>query len=471
MQTSALYLLSVVEAADLLRRREISALELTRAVLDRIDEVEQQINAYITVTREAALDQAASADRELRGGDWRGQLHGIPIALKDLFDTADVRTTAGSSILRERIPNHDATVVRRLKDVGAILLGKLNLHEFAYGVTTINPHFGPTRNPWKLDRVPGGSSGGSAAAIAAGECLASLGTDTGGSVRIPAAYCNVVGLKPTYGRVSRAGVVPLSWSLDHVGPMTRNVRDTAILLNAIAGYDPADPSSARMDREDFTADLEQRLSGIRVGIPRDYFSNVVSAEVAQAVQRAGETLKSAGAELIDFDLPFVASLPTISSAIMMPEASANHVKDLQEHRAEIGDDVRMRLELGLVEPAVQYVRAQQARRLVQEACLQSMESLDVFLTATTPTTAPLIDAQATGLPSVGTRLTAPINVLGWPAISIPCGFGSDGLPIGMQLVAKPWQERVLLRAAFAYESLTSWHKSFPSLAPAGQPPP
>lgn len=463
MAAQTLCLLTVAEAADLIRRKEVSATELTEAVLERIDAVEERVNAYITLTSREALAQAAAADREIQSGGWRGPLHGIPIALKDLIDTAGIRTTAGSSIFEQRVPTSDATVVRRLHDAGAVLLGKLNLHEFAYGVTTINPHFGITHNPWKLDRVPGGSSGGSAAALAAGECFASLGTDTGGSIRIPAAYCNVVGLKPTYGRVSRAGIIPLSWSLDHVGPMTRSVRDAAIVLSAIAGRDPADPTSVAGQSADFTSGLDAGAKGLRIGVPHDYFNNFVAPEVKDAVAVATRVLEGAGAEVEAFDFPYLASIPTISSAIMMPEASAYHFADLQEHAAKIGNDVRMRLELGALQPAVQYVKAQQARRLVQDACLRALSGLDLFVVPTTPTPAPEIEVQATGLPGVATRLTAPINVLGWPAISVPCGFSADGLPIGMQLVAKPWQERLILRAAFAYESLTDWHQRVPTL--------
>lgn len=464
MTAGGAHLLSLAEAARLIRERRLSPLELTQACLDRVSALDGELNAFITVTREEALDDARRASDEIARGRWRGPIHGIPLALKDLFDTSGVRTTAGSRILAQRVPASDAWVVGRLKAAGAVLVGKLNLHEFAFGATGKNPHYGPVRNPWNSGCIAGGSSSGSGAAVAAGQCLFSLGTDTGGSVRIPAALCGIVGLKPTFGRVSRNGVFPLSWSLDHVGPMTRTVEDNAIVLQAIAGEDPGDPSSRNGPVPDYTAAIGSGIEGLRVGIPTRFFFESLDDDVQEAVTSALSVLEGLGARVDEFSPPYADEMPAAVTAIMMPEALAVHHRWMRERPGDYGDDVRHRLELGALIQAVDYVHAQRLREASVRAWAETVFSVfDVVVTPTCAIPAPPLDKSDLGTTLSLVRLTNPINLLGAPAISVPCGFSAKGLPVGLQIITRWFEEATLFRVAFAYEQAAPWRTRRPPL--------
>ncbi len=449
--------LTVAAAAELIRSRQLSPVELTEACLDRIERLDGSLNAFITVTREQALADARGATDEIARGAYRGPLHGIPMALKDLFQTAGVRTTAGSKILAEHVPAEDAHVVSRLKVAGAVLLGKQNMHEFAFGATGINPHYGPVRNPVDTGRITGGSSSGSGAAVAAGECLASLGTDTGGSVRIPASLCGIVGLKPTYGRVSRRGVVPLSWSLDHVGPMARTAEDAAIVLQAIAGGDPGDESSSREPVPDYRAALSGGVRGLRIGVAFDglrmsgFFAGIY-ADLEAAVHGAIEVLERLGAEVREVDLPLLEELHAAAAAILMPEALSYHQKWLATRPDDYGEEVRHRLELASMYPAVHYVNAQRLRELAVRAWREQVFA-EVDLVAVPATATAAVPIEEAGLETTLSlvRFTNPFNVLAVPAVSVPCGRTGDGLPIGLQLVGRWFDEATVLRAAHGYQ--------------------
>ena len=470
MNADELCFLSISEAADLIETRRLSPVELTRAHLDRIERTEPSLNAFITLLSEEAVESAEAAEREIANGNLRGPLHGIPIGLKDLYFTKGIRTTVGTKILRDFVPDYDAAVTEKFADTGAILMGKLQMHEFALGATSVNPHDGPARNPWNPDRITGGSSGGSGAAVAAGQCMAALGSDTGGSIRIPGALCGIVGLKPTFGRVSRHGVYPLSWSLDTVGPMTRTVRDSAIVLNAITGYDRRDPSSIDAPIEDFTSGIEDGISGLRIGIPDDFFYDVISPEVAEAVCRAAGILSDLGAEVERCSIPALNHALGISSAILVTEAAETVFDKLRDRPEDIGADVRARLRLGAVTPAVDYIKAQRARSAYNAQLEEAMQRYDLLL-------APSVAVGATGIDqefvevagkqenalSLMSRLTRPFNLTGQPTISVPCGFTDEDMPIGIQLAGRQWEESTVLRAAHAYEQATEWHTRRPNL--------
>jgi aspartyl-tRNA(Asn)/glutamyl-tRNA(Gln) amidotransferase subunit A len=452
---------SLEDAVAALRSRSVRALELTEASLRRIAAREPELNAFITVTADDARHRAGTADA-------RGALAGAPIALKDLFDVSGVPTTAGSKLLASNIPSEDGEIARRLFDAGAVNLGKTNLHEWAFGVTTNNPHFGPTRNPWSLDRIPGGSSGGNGAALVAGMCFGAIGSDTGGSIRIPASLCGVVGLKPTYGRVSLRGAIPLAWSLDHPGPMARTVRDTALLLQIIAGYDPGDPISADVPVDDYVADIESGVRGLRVGVVRGRFFGRLEAnerpvpEVATAIQGAVDVLAGEGARVEDVELPRTDELRNAQHVIIGTEAAAYHRERMSSDRAAFGTDVAKRLEVGATHAGTAYARSRRTRDELRRAYADALAGWDAIVLPTTPITAPLRDGQdAVAAAATLTAYTSPFNLVGLPAISLPCGFDASGLPIGLQLVARPWAEARLLRVARAYERATSWHERRP----------
>jgi aspartyl-tRNA(Asn)/glutamyl-tRNA(Gln) amidotransferase subunit A len=464
--------LSIAEAANLIRRKKLSPVELAQACLQRIDDLDTRLRAYITVSRQGALESAQQAASAIAGGDYRGPLHGIPLALKDLFDTAGIRTTAGSKIMADRVPAEDAEVAARLKAAGAVILGKLNMHEFAYGATGVNPHYGATCNPWDPTRISGGSSSGSAAAVAAGMALGALGTDTGGSIRIPSALCGITGLKPTYGRVSLRGVIPLSTSLDHVGPMARSAADAAIVLQAIAGHDPADETSSQEPVPDYAKRLEGRgLNGLRVGVPREHFFDDVEEEVAAAVRGAISTLEELGSQVSEVSLPHIDEAPVAVSAVMLTEALGYHRRWLAERPQDYGDDVRQRLEMG-TSASAGYEQAQRLRPLIVEEWREKVfDRVDLLAVPTTPVPAPRLeegDLQAT-LDLI--RFTNPFNLVGVPAISVPCGFSSGGpstsprtgLPIGLQFVGRWFEEATVLAAAHAYQQATDWHRRAPPL--------
>jgi aspartyl-tRNA(Asn)/glutamyl-tRNA(Gln) amidotransferase subunit A len=464
--------LEIVEVAPLLRDRRVSPVELTEAYLDRITRLDSRLNTYIRVMPEQARAAAREAELEIGRGAWRGPLHGVPIGIKDLFDVAGVPTTMGSKILRDNVPSLDATVVERLRTAGAVILGKHNLHEFAFGITSENPHYGAVRNPWDLDRVPGGSSGGTAAAVAAGLCAAGLGSDTGASIRAPASFCGIVGLKPTYGRVSKAGALPLAWSLDHPGPLARSVADCALVLQAIAGSDSRDLSSSSEPVPDFSADLDRGVGGLRLGIPREYFFDIVEPEVKRLFDQAIATLEGLGAQVVEVSLPHVEHAQVAGNVIMSSEAAAWHAKWLRERPGDYGADVLQRIRGGLLVRATEYLHSQQMRALIQEDFLKAFEQVQVVLSPTVPLVAPPIGhTLEPGGPlnvvprAIANRTTVPCNLTGMPAISVPCGFSqTDRLPVGLQIMAPAFAEPRVLRVAAAYESATEWRRQRPPIA-------
>jgi aspartyl-tRNA(Asn)/glutamyl-tRNA(Gln) amidotransferase subunit A len=462
--------LSIAEAGEQLRRRALSPVELTRAYLERIQQQDGNLLAYITVLSAEALAAAAAAEEEIARGHYRGPLHGIPIALKDLVLTRGIRTTCGSRILRDWVPDADATVAARLAEAGAILLGKLNMHEFAYGPTGVNPHYGTPRNPWDPQRMPGGSSSGSAVAVAAGLCAGALGTDTGGSIRIPATFCGLVGLKPTYGRVSRAGVIPLAWSLDHVGPMTRTVTDAALLLQVLAGRDPADPSTADVPVPDYRRAMQEEVRGLRLGLPKDLFFERLDPEVRGAVHAAARSLEGLGASIQEVPLSRIQHAGPASFAIIAAEATAYHEPYLKTRAAEYGADVRARLMTGQFILAGHYLKAQRARQVIRADVDAALQQVDALLFPTTPIAAPPLDAREVTLDGHTEdvrgwliRCTRPINVTGHPALSVPCGLTAGGLPIGLQLVGRHFDEATLLRVGHAFEAVSPMRGHRPPL--------
>ncbi len=450
--------LTLSEAAHLIAQRQVSPLELTRAHLARIDQLDPQVNSFITLTADSALRSAQDAEDALQTGRALGPLHGIPLALKDLYETSGVRNTIGSKFLAGYVPETDAAVVHMLKAAGAVLIGKLNMHEIALGVTNVNPHYGDCRNPWDLARIAGGSSGGSAAALAAELCLGSLGSDTGGSIRIPSSLCGVVGLKPTFGRVSLRGVHPLSWNLDHAGPMARRVRDAALLLQVIAGYDVDDPFSVNAPVEDYLARLEEGVRGWRVGLASDDFFTDASAEVVGAVQEAAKKFESLGAKVSEVEIPGGRDAARANGLMTISDAAAVHYERLQTRPEDYGPDVYQRLRTGAATKVNEYILARRTQTLMRRRFEDFFAGYDVLLTPTTPVVATSREgSDAVERAPQLTRFTAPFNLTGLPAISLPCGFTREGLPIGLQIVARPWAEVNLLRAAHAYEAATEWH--------------
>jgi aspartyl-tRNA(Asn)/glutamyl-tRNA(Gln) amidotransferase subunit A len=449
--------LSLAQVSAEIRGGRVSPVEATEACLQRIGERDGLLNSFLTLCANAALAEAHERAEELAAGRWRGPLHGVPIALKDLFCTAGVRTTSGSASLRDHVPERDATVVRRLREAGAIVLGKLNMHEHAFGVTNLNPHFGACRNPRNTEHMTGGSSGGSAAAVAAELCYAALGSDTGGSIRCPAALCGIVGIKPTYGRVSRSGVLPLSWSLDHVGPMARTVEDAALLLEAISGYDPADATSARRAVPPFAASLEGGVGGLRLALPREHFWRPAHPQVRESVLAAAAALERDGATVEEVSLPAMEYAAIPQFFVICAEAAAYHREALTTRYADYGADVRLRLLQGMCMSASEYLDAQRARATVRQEFLDTLQRYDAFLTPTVPIPAPRLDQEEVAVDGISAPLlffmmrnTFPFNLTGLPAVSVPCGL-ADGLPVGLQIAGRPWDEATLLRIARTVE--------------------
>lgn len=459
----------IEQAARLLRRGEISPVDLVDVSLERIERWSPQLNVYLTVLAENARRQAKAAEREIRRGRVKSPLHGIPVSLKDNFWTRGVRTTAGSAILADWVPNADSDVAKSLAEAGAILLGKTNMHEFAYGITGENPHYGSSRNPWAPERISGGSSGGSVVAVALGMGAASVGTDTGGSIRLPSALCGIVGLKPTYGLVSTAGVVPLGTTFDHCGPIARNVTDACILLEAIAGKYPR--GAARPGWRALRKTLPRRF---RIGLPREFYFDRLEPDVRCAVEGAAKKFELLGARVEEVSLPRLASAVEQATNVVAAEASAYHESQgyFPARAAEYGDDVRGHLEFGHKLLAVDYFRGLGARRDIIADFEAAFEKVDVILAPTAPISAPRVgetQVRVTGDRETATRaellrLTRPSNISGMPAISIPCGFTREGLPVGMQLMGPRWGERRLLAIARAYEEATEWHMRRPNLA-------
>lgn len=450
-----LCVLSLEDAARLVASKQVSPVELTDATLARVASLNPALNAFITVTEEQARAAAREAEREIAAGRYRGPLHGIPVAVKDLFATKGVRTTAGSKILRDWVPDYDATVVTKLSEAGAVGLGKLGLHEFAFGTTSDNVHFGAVRNPWNLDHVPGGSSGGSGAATAAGLAFATLGSDTGGSIRIPAAACGCVGLMPTYGRASLYGAVPLSWSLDHPGPLTRTVRDAAIVLRAISGHDPLDLTTDARPVPDWLDGAERGPRGLRIGVPKQYFFDNLAPDIERLVRKALGDLESAGASLREVDWPQLSTYVGPTTAVMFAEASAYHAPHFPARRDDYGAQVAFLLDLGLKTTGVQYV---QGYRLMQEvrggAADAVLDGVDVLAVPTMPVAAPTIESARQQDPALRmAAFTGAFDFTGQPAISVPCGLTPDGLPAGIMFAGRRWDEASVVRAGRAYEQV------------------
>ncbi len=477
------------ELSEALRSGDISSVELTEAFLRRIKDVDGRIHAYITVMEDDALRMAEKADERLRKKDAISPLTGIPVSLKDIFCTVNTKTTCASRILEDFVPPYDATVVRRLKDAGAVILGKTNMDEFAMGSSTENSAFFTTLNPWDLGRVPGGSSGGSASAVCACECTASIGTDTGGSIRQPASFCGVVGLKPTYGRVSRYGMVAFASSLDQAGPITRNVTDSAIVLSVIAGHDPKDATSIDAPVPDYTSFLKKDIKGLRIGIPMEYFIEGMDREVEEYVRKAVDLLKESGGEVVDVSLPHTEYAISVYYLVATAEASSNLARydgvkyglrvkgrgDLIDMYKEtrdrgFGSEVKRRIMLGTYSLSAGYYdayyrKASQVRTLIRRDFEEAFRRCDVIVTPTSPTP-PF---------RVGERVEDPLtmylsdvftiscNLAGIPGISIPCGFTRDGLPVGLQILGRPLDEGTILRVAYTYEQATEWHRRYPDL--------
>jgi aspartyl-tRNA(Asn)/glutamyl-tRNA(Gln) amidotransferase subunit A len=468
-QPTELTRLTLVEAMAMLRRRAVSPVELTQAFIARIERLNPALNAFITVTEEQALRQAREAEAQIQRGHWRGPLHGVPLALKDLIDTAGIRTTAASAVFKDRIPAEDAEVVRRLKAAGAVLLGKLNMHECAYGGTSVPSYYGAVHNPWNLVRIAGGSSGGSAAAVAAGLCIGALGSDTAASVRHPAAYCGVVGLKPTYGRVSTRGVMPLSWSLDHIGPLCRSATDAALLLEAIAGFDPLEPSSIDRPTERYANTVHDRSASLRIGLVRRPYFDHLDPEIEAAVNAAIEELARITAGVREVELPYTNVLLTIASA----EAYAFHKPYFTQTPQLYQPMTRRRLEQAANISATDYVNARREMERLRARADSAFSNVDLLVTPTTAITPISIESGYLDppLPSDGTpvefRNTHMFDVLGLPAISVPCGFTRDGMPIGLQIAGPRFGESRVLTLAHAYQQVTDWHARFPPMDWAG----
>ena len=450
---------TIAELSGRFRNGEISPVEVTRACLEKIEKLNPSLNAFITVMAESALAEARAAEEEIRKGEWRGPLHGIPIALKDLIDTAGVRTTAATTLLENRISKEDAEVVRRLRQAGAVILGKNNLHEWAYGGSSLVSHFGDVHNPWDTSRIAGGSSGGSAAAVAAGLAIAAIGTDTAGSIREPGALCGCVGLKPTYGRVSSRGIIPLSSSLDHIGPIADTVADAAAVLQAIAGYDAADITSANVLVGDYVSAVRGDIKKMRVGVPRAFFFEDLDSEVASAMDHALRGIESVVAEVREVAL----DVPT-DRTLQMAESYAYHAENVANHADKYRPETLRRVLAGKDISAAEYIRGRRELELGRRNIRRAFADVDVLVTPTTPIPAPSIvalKADPDALRPAELKLlrnTRPFNVWGLPAISVPCGFTEGGLPIGMQIAGPPWREDLVLRLAHAYEQATAWHK-------------
>lgn len=461
---------SITEISALLAQRKTSPVELTNLFLDRIEKHNPTLNAYLTITRDSALAAARESEKRIKQKRSRGPLEGIPIALKDNIQTRGIRTTAGSKFLRDFVPEEDATVTASLHRAGAIILGKTNLHEFAYGISTNNPHYGPTRNPWDTARIPGGSSGGSAAAIAAGLCVASVGTDTGGSIRIPAALCGIVGLKPTFGRVSVHGVVALAPTFDHVGPLARTAADTALILGVIAGRDQLDPATLSQPRMKSFSDVRHLMQRLRpqfsrkrplkLGLPREYFFTSVSEDVREAVKSAVRSFEQLGAIIEEVSLPHISDGDDASTTIALAEATHYHQSQgwFPAYSADYGEDVRKRLEMGLDIRAADYLATLEVQKRVREEFSVVLKQVDAIIAPTVPITAPLIGENVTQIESAEEpvrgaliRLNRPANFTGLPAISLPCGWSEQNLPIGLQLIGSAWAEEKLVVIAQLFE--------------------
>jgi len=444
----------------------LSSVDATSAYLERIETLDGGIGAFWTVDADGALEQAGQADTALQAGRQLGALHGLPVAIKDNIDTAGLRTTNGAAFLAGRVPDADAEVTRRLRDAGAVILGKLAMHELAFGATSQNEHYGACRNPWDIERVPGGSSGGSGAAVAAGLCAGALGTYTGGSVRIPAALNGISAIRPTSGLISIRGVFPITWTLDTVGPMARTVSDLAALLEVLAGYDPGDPFSIDAPARDYREALAEDIDGLRIGVPRNFFFEDVDEDIVLLVEAAGDVLASAGANLVEVDLRGADDAVEAMTTMIRAEALAIHRQRLAEDPDAFGGDVRRRLLLGEAVSGADYGEARQRARVWRRRVEGALEQCDVLLTPSTGTTAPPADSEMIETTRRLVRLTYGWSLAGLPALSVPCGLSDAGLPVGLQLAAAPLGEATVLRVGAAYQNLTDWHLREPGVTGA-----
>jgi aspartyl-tRNA(Asn)/glutamyl-tRNA(Gln) amidotransferase subunit A len=469
MNADDLCFLSIAQLSEQIQKREISPVEVTQTYLNRIHTLDAKLNSYLTVTAELALQEAQAAEAQIQKGNYFGPLHGVPLAHKDIIATKGIKTTCASKVLRDAVPDHDATTIERLRAAGSVLLGKLNMNEFA----TISPseYFGRVNNPWNLAHNPGGSSSGSGAAVATGLCAGSLGTDTGGSIRIPAAFCGVVGLKATHGRISLHGVTPLAWSLDHVGPLTRTVKDAALMLQALAGYDALDVDASETPVSDYTARLTGEVKGLRLGVPTSFFPEYTDPEAKNAFAAAIKVFAALGARIEEVTLP---SLENVWTQIAMPilngEANAWHEPYLQKQAEDYGPNVRKFLERGKDALAVEYVRARRAKARFRRDMLAACAGLDVLLTPGALIPPPPHDARSVVINGKEVSLmaalisaTCPFNLTGQPALTVPCGFSASGLPLALQIVGKPFDEATVLQVGHAYEAHTSWCERRPAL--------
>jgi aspartyl-tRNA(Asn)/glutamyl-tRNA(Gln) amidotransferase subunit A len=454
--------LSISEVGARFRRRELSPVELVTALMERTRSVEKAIVPYVTLTPDIALQQARAAEDALMKGDASSPLIGIPIGFKDIVMTKGIRTTCGSAVYEDWVPEIDAAVVERWRDAGAVMMGKLSTHEFALGLQPPGHILKPARNPWNPAHVPGGSSSGSGAALAAGLVYGAIGTDTGGSIRNPASYCGISGIKPTYGRVSRYGIVTLAWTLDHAGPMARSAEDLAILLNTLAGYDPRDRAAANVPVTDYTASLNQGVSGLRIAVPTNYFFDEISDEQRVAVDAAIEVFRNLGAKVDEIVIPN-GELAGCTRAVMLPEAYAYHAKDLAEVPEKYPEQLRNQFLAGALFLGSEYVQAQRAREILKDAYQTALTTYDCFLTASQIGDAPSYEEMIAPNFRRGPSYTGAFNLTGLPSLSIPCGFSSRGLPLSIMLSGRPFDEATVLRIGHAYQGATDWHTRRPNL--------
>lgn len=469
VKSNALLELSLSEVARLVSKREVSPVELVDAALQRIEALDPTLHAFITVY-EQAREVAKASEIMMAAGHDLGPLHGIPLALKDNIALKGLRTTAGSKILADWIPDADATVAARLRSAGGIILGKLNMHEFAWGGTSDNPHYGAVRNPWNPERFPAGSSGGSGAAVAARMCWGAMGTDTGGSIRLPAAVNGIVGMRPTYGRVSNNGIIPLAWSMDTAGPMTRTVKDCALMFSVIAGHDPADPTTAKTPVHDYLGGLDDGIKGLRIGVVPDYFFRHLQPPVYSAIKAALATFKDLGAQITEVAIKNIHGNISAQLTIESCEPSAYHQRWLRERPQDYGEDVRTLLEVGEMLLATQYLQAQRYRTLLRQEFMDAFRQVDVFVCPTLPFTATRVgdmkviieDGIEEDMLSAIMQFTGVPSLTGLPSLAVPCGFDPDGLPVGMQIIGRPFDEATLFRVGAAYQGVTSFHQMAPA---------
>jgi|SRR5579875_277215 len=473
MSTDEFCALSIAEVSQLLSRKEISPLMLVKAYFKRIEKFDKAINSYITILAERAISDAQRAEQEIVSGNWRGPLHGVPIALKDLFNVCGVATTGGSRLFAGRIAKEDAACVTGLWKAGAIILGKTNMHELAYGATNEDSASGPTHNPWALDRIPGGSSGGSAAAISADLCAGATGSDTGGSIRVPSALCGVVGLKPTFGRISRRGLIPLSFTMDHAGPITKVVKDAAFMLEAMATYDAVDPGSVKRPVPGFTASIGDGIKGLKIGLDPKWALVNLEPDVQAAFEAALDVLRSLGSEVVEVSLPRISEGFEAGITMLACEATALYERDLKSRPQDFFPQVRDRLLKGFDLRGIDYARARETGDFIRRGLENALETVNLLVTPTCGITATKLGLDTV---VVGGKERSPLGALSWftrvfnvtglPAITVPCGFSRAGLPIGLQFAGPAWDEALVLRAAFAYEQATDWNRARPKLVAA-----